>query len=146
MVFDIETDGLYDEATKVYCMSYTHDGKDIKTVISSNTILEKLNEAETLIGHNIITYDLLVLKKLFNFVPKVLTIDTLALSWYLTPNRNKHGLEDYGVEFGYPKVKVSGEEWAKGDMGLMIERCKRDVEINWKLWVKQKKVLGELYK
>jgi hypothetical protein len=29
-LFDLESDGLYDEVTKVYCLSYTHDGKVIE--------------------------------------------------------------------------------------------------------------------
>lgn len=44
-----------------------------------------------------------------NFKAKI--IDSLALSHYLFNDRLKHGLEDYGVEFGYEKVKISEEEW-----------------------------------
>jgi hypothetical protein len=144
-LFDLESDGLYDEVSKVYCLSYTHDGVTIDTTTSVDRIASLLSNSSYIVGHNVMLYDLLVLKKLHGIEPKGLVIDTLALSWYLDPNRIKHGLEDYGLEFGYPKVVVEDHEWQEGDMELMIQRCERDVEINWKVWQKQSKVLKELY-
>jgi DNA polymerase I-like protein with 3'-5' exonuclease and polymerase domains len=144
-LFDLESDGLYDDVSKVYCLSYTHDGVNIDTTTSVSDMATILCDSKYIVGHNISIYDLLVLKKLYGIEPKGLVIDTLALSWYLDPNRIKHGLEDYGLEFGYPKVVVEDHEWQEGDMGLMIQRCERDVRINWKVWEKQSKVLKELY-
>jgi DNA polymerase III alpha subunit (gram-positive type) len=144
-LFDLESDGLYDEVSKVYCLSYTHDGRSIETTTSVSDIADVLSSSDYIVGHNIALYDLLVLNKLYGIETKGLVIDTLALSWYLDPNRIKHGLEDYGLEFGYPKVVVEDHEWQEGDMDLMIQRCERDVEINWKVWEKQSKVLKELY-
>jgi len=98
------------------------------------------------VGHNVALFDLLVIKKLLGYYPDhALVIDTLWLSWYTDPNRIKHGLEDYGLEFGYPKVKVDQEEWSQGNMDLMIDRCETDVRINWRVWEKQCKILGGLY-
>jgi len=145
-LFDIETDGLYDEATTIYCMSYTHDGEKIETTTRHDTMVDLLRNSNYVVGHNVSQYDLLVTKKLLGYYPDhALVIDTLFLSWYTDPNRVKHGLEDYGEEFGYPKVKVEDEEWSQGNMDLMIERCERDVQINWKVWEKQRKVLEGLY-
>jgi hypothetical protein len=144
--FDIETDGLYDEATTIYCMSYTHDGDKIETLTGLPDMVDLLRSSDYVVGHNVSLYDLLVIKKLLGYYPDhALVIDTLWLSWYTDPNRIKHGLEDYGEEFGYPKVKVDDDEWSQGNMDLMIERCERDVEINWKVWTKQRKVLEGLY-
>jgi len=87
-----------------------------------------------------------VVKKLWGYYPShALVIDTLWLSWYTDPNRIKHSLEDYGEEFGYPKVKVDQEEWSQGNVDLMIERCERDVKINWLVYEKHMKVLEGLY-
>jgi len=145
-LFDIETNGLYDEATTIYCMSYTHDGEKIETTARYDTMVDLLRNSTYVVGHNVSQYDLLVIKKLLGYYPDhALVIDTLFLSWYTDPNRVKHGLEDYGVEFGYPKVKVDQEEWSQGDMDLMIKRCETDVRINWKVWEKQRKVLEGLY-
>jgi len=144
--FDIETDGLYDEATTIYCMSYTHDGGNIETLTRLPDMVDLLRSSDYVVGHNVALYDLLVIKKLLGYYPDhALVIDTLFLSWYTDPNRIKHGLEDYGEEFGYPKVKVDDDEWSQGNIDLMIQRCSRDVEINWKVWMKQRKVLEGLY-
>lgn len=145
LVFDLESDGLYDEVNKIYCVSYTEDG-NVQTTTDPDSYLNILSSAECLVGHNIQLYDLLVLKKLHGFdYSNKLIIDTLWLSWYLDPSRSKHGLEDHGEELGYPKVRVEKEEWAEGNMDLMVRRCERDVTINWKLWLKQRKLLEEMY-
>ena len=145
LVFDLESDGLLDDVTKIYCVSYTSDGEDIKTTTDCKEMVEVLSSSDTLIGHNIGTYDLLALKKVLGFDYKGLIIDTLWLSWYLDPNRIKHGLEDYGEDHGYPKVKVEDHEWKEENLPLMVERCERDVKINWLVWKKQRKMLEELY-
>ena len=145
-LFDVETDGLYDEATTIYCMSYTHDGDKIETTTRPRDMVDILKSSSYIVGHNVALYDLLVIKKLLRYYPDhALVIDTLWTSWYTDPNRIKHGLEDYGEEFGYPKVKVDQEEWTQGNMDLMIERCERDVKINWLVFEKHMKVLEGLY-
>jgi len=144
--FDIETDGLYDEATTIYCMSYTHDGEKIETLTRLPDMVDLLRSSDYVVGHNISQFDLLVIKKILGYYPDhALVIDTLWTSWYTDPNRIKHGLEDYGEEFGYPKVKVDQEEWSQGNMDLMIERCERDCRINWLVWEKHCKILKSLY-
>jgi len=146
-LFDLESDGLYDEVTKIYCVSYTHDGETVETLTSRSDILDLFASSDYIVGHNVALYDLLVVKKLWGYYPShALVIDTLWTSWYTDPNRIKHGLEDYGEEFGYPKVKVDQEEWSQANMDLMVERCERDVEINWLVYEKHMKVLEELYK
>jgi len=145
-LFDLESDGLYDEVTKIYCISYTHDGETIETLTSRSDILDLFASSDCIVGHNVALYDLLVVKKLWGYYPShALVIDTLWTSWYTDPNRIKHGLEDYGEEFGYPKVKVDQEEWSQANMDLMVERCERDVRINWLVWQKHRGVLEGLY-
>jgi hypothetical protein len=142
LLFDIEGDGLLDDITQLWCMSSTTDGS-ITTQTSG--YVETLEQYDCLIGHSIGLFDLPAIEKLYGWEFKGLIIDTLFLSWYLFPNKVKHGLEDWGEYFGYPKVKVEDGEWLLGDIPLMTERCERDVGINWKLWQKQQKLLEELY-
>lgn len=74
---------------------------------------------------------------------KTTIIDTLALSWYLEPSRAKHGLEDYGVEFGVPKPKIY--DWESLTQEDYNHRVIEDCKIQRRLWLKQKKYLSELY-
>lgn len=112
-VFDLEADNLYDEVTKIHCLSYTHVDKfEPVTLYTSEEILNFLNQEKlTLIGHNIIMYDTRVLKKLLGFDTSKIykQVDTLGISWYLNSSKDKsfkHGLEAYGNRLGVSKPKV----------------------------------------
>jgi len=140
ILFDLESDGLLDEATKVYCLSYTSDGNTVKTLTDPEDMYELLISQQTLIGHNIGLYDLPLMKKLHGVNFTGLIVDTLWLSWYLDPDRPSHAMASYG-----DKVEVQDEQWKEGDLDLMIQRCEQDVRLNWKIWMKQKKLLEELY-
>ena len=72
-VFDIEANGFEQIVTNVWCIVL----KDIDTQTvdrfppeSIQEGLRVLADADALIGHNIIGYDLRVLQKLFGFKPK----------------------------------------------------------------------------
>lgn len=143
IIFDIETDGL--NATEIHVLSYIEDNK-IKSLYDYENIKEFIEREDIiLVGHNIISYDLPVLKKLLNLEPKNTPIDTLTLSKYLLSYRKgmKHGLEYYGKYFNIPKIKV--DKWDTDDIELYTKRCERDVEINYKLWKSQLALLKKLY-
>ena len=78
LVFDIETDGLLPDVSKVHCIVL----KDLDTneVITAKTkkALQLLNEADEIIGHNIIKYDIPVLQKLYGFVTSAKIFDTIV--------------------------------------------------------------------
>ena len=63
--FDIETDGFLDTATKVHCIIL----KDIDTNkilhLNNEEAVKKLEQAQLIIGHNIIKFDIPVLKKFY---------------------------------------------------------------------------------
>ena len=153
LVIDIETKGLLDELKSkedlhVMSVGYKSDGKwNIKSTSKESDIAKVFeNHSNTIVGHFFLAYDLPALKIMFpniNFRAKI--IDSLALSHYLSNDRLKHGLEDYGIEFGYEKVKISEEEWENLTYDKAIERCERDVQINCILWDKQLGLLRELY-
>lgn len=151
IVFDIEADGLLDTVSKIHCLSYRYVEKpdEVTTVTDYVDIHRFFHDAvindRIIIGHNIIGYDLKVVKKLLHINDKIRMIDTLPLSWYLNHDRLKHGLEEYGEESGFEKTKVESDEWAEGRLELMAERCERDTLINLHLWLKLKGKLQELY-
>jgi DNA polymerase I-like protein with 3'-5' exonuclease and polymerase domains len=100
--------------------------------------LTELSRATHLIGHNIIGFDLPVLKHLYDWEPHETTkiTDTLVMSYLLNPDRRKpssntgksgpHSLESWGCRLG--KIKPSHETWARLDPA-MLERCIADVGI-----------------
>jgi len=94
LIFDIETDGLLNETTKVHCISVldvdtgklnTYSERGNYPRISEG--LRSLVEADCICGHNILTFDLPALHKVYrNFVPKGKVLDTLTLSRLVWPN------------------------------------------------------------
>jgi len=133
---DAEFDGLYEEVTLMHCFCYTIYQENQKigsgTILTANELEDLFKELEEkeiiLIGHNIIVYDLPVIKKLFKIEFGGRCWDTLAMSYKLYPDRPKHGLEYYGNRYKVPKPKV--DDWKGSDKELYIYRCKKDVSIN----------------
>ena len=132
-VFDIEADSL--DATKIHCMVV--NGKEV-----DKTFFENLTPKDTLIGHNIIRYDIPVLERLLGIKIKAQLIDTLALSWYLF-DVNRHGLEQWGERLNIEKPVIT--DWENLTREEYIHRCKEDVKINTKLWGLQKSLLIKIY-
>jgi hypothetical protein len=147
-IFDIETDGLLDEMTKVHVLSY--QTKDMKEPVSIHDydemrdfFLEHSLEKKPLIGHNIIRFDIPAVEKLLNIKVDTRLIDTLALSWYLHHDRIKHGLEGYGEEYGVPKPII--KDWEGLTPEEYANRCQEDVKINTRLWRDLDLKLNKLY-
>jgi hypothetical protein len=139
-VFDLEADGLIPK--KIHCISLDYNGKIISTT-DYDKMRSFFSKADILVGHNIQRYDIPALKKLLGVDIKAMLIDTLALSWYLFPNRLKHGLEEWGEEFGIPKPPI--DDWENLTPEEYIHRCEQDVEINRLLWELMWKRLLNLY-
>ena len=89
-VFDLETNGLYDDVNEIFCI-VIHDVTRNKTITyrpnAIDSAIEHLNSADVLIGHNIIFYDIPVLQKLKpSFVlDKQHVIDTLICTRLIWP-------------------------------------------------------------
>ena len=143
MIFDIETDGL--DPTTVHVLSYD-EGDGVKHVFDYDQMRAILMSADTLVGHNIIRYDLPALKKILGFRPAKhqQVIDTLALSWYLNHTRAKHGLEGYGEDYGIPKPII--DDWDNLTQEEYAHRCDEDVKINSRLYGELCYKLSKLYK
>lgn len=141
-VFDIEADGLLEDATTIHCLVYSN-GNDLVPLTYREDIVSFLSGADILIGHNIVRYDVPLLEKLLGIEIKAKLVDTLALSWYLHPEKERHGLEWWGVDFGIPKPKIT--DWQNLSTEEYVHRCTEDVKINQRLWNQFKKHLTLIY-
>ena len=154
LVFDLESDGLYDEVTVVHCI-VIHDITKQKTfTYGPESIANALNHLETadvLIGHNIIFYDLPVLEKLYDFKFNKQTIDTLVCSRLIWPKEVLNGIDDEyypqvpGGLKGFPSLKAWGYRLSDHKIEFkdfsqyseeMAVYCRQDVNVTYKLWEK----------
>lgn len=143
-VIDVEGDSLLKGITKIHCLSYQNvENEDVISIISYNEMREFLSQPMIIVGHNFPRYDQPALEKILEITIPWRIIDTLALSWYLEPERNKHSLESYGEQFDLLKVAV--DDWQQGGVDLYTQRCEQDVRINMKLWRGQYRYLINLY-
>ena len=164
IVFDIEADGLIEDATKIHCLcsnEIVNDREHVSVIeeITKHTILNVFEGADYIVGHNIIGYDLPMIKKfcgidLIKLLGKDAIIDTYLWSKVANPDRempkgcpttiinpvtNKikrigpHGLEAWGWRVGERKVEIN--DW-RTFTPKMVERCKVDVEINIRVYKK----------
>ena len=143
LVFDLEANGLYDDkinkdgtvdkaADTIWCIVVKEiDSGEVQKyeTFCVRDGIKVLEAADELIGHNIIDYDLRLIKKLYpSFKPKGLILDTMILSQLLNPDRaGGHSLGRYGEELGIKKPEH--EDWSQFSPE-MLHRCTEDVEIN----------------
>jgi len=134
LVFDIETDDL--KATKLWCI--------VAQDLDSNEIfrfaphqielgLELLKSADALIGHNIIGFDIPVIKKLTGVdLSNKKLIDTLVLSRLFNPVREGgHSLEMWGYKLNYNKIDFEDYSCYSKEM---MDYCVRDVQLNTQVY------------
>ena len=138
LVFDIEADGL--DPSKIFCIvAQDVDTMDVFTF--DNTQLEEgyglLRAANKLIGHNILGYDIPAIKNIagVNLYNKKL-VDTLVLSRLFKPTREGgHGLESWGYRLKFNKGDYGSNQDAwDAYCPEMLEYCKRDVQLNTKVY------------
>lgn len=153
LIFDIEADGLLEDVTKVHCIDMTVEGALAGQVFANeepydclDDALEIMSNAKSLTGHNIIGYDLPVLKKILGWTPSKHTkiIDTLVLSRLchtnlyevdakekqITPRLyGSHSLKAWGERMEVQKANLQGDDVWAGFTPEMAEYCVQDVSI-----------------
>ena len=156
-IFDIETNGLNEKMTRVHCMVVYDIEQDYLARFDPDTIPDGLNflaKFDKVIGHNIISFDLPALKKIFNWEigAEVVVRDTLIMSRLMysdmqprdiTEKRirpqlyGRHSLESWGERLGFQKGAFGiGEAVFHSFSTDMLNYCARDVELNFKLYEK----------
>lgn len=94
--------------------------------------IKLLGEADELIGHNIISYDLACLRQLHDFYYDGELFDTLVVSRLLNPDRTGgHSIEAWGRKLGLHKPEH--EDWSQFSKE-MLHRCHQDVLINYRVY------------
>ena len=130
LVFDIETDDL--KATKVWCIvAQDVDTNEIFKFPPSKLDdgVRLLQSADRLIGHNIIGFDVPMIKKFFDVdLTNKELLDTLVLSRLFNPTREGgHSLEKWGYKLGFNKIEFEDYQNYSADM---LNYCVRDVQLN----------------
>jgi len=153
VIFDIETDGFLSEATKIHSIVI----KDIDTQKMYSYHGDKIGKglyllsgANLLVGHNILKFDLQVIKKLYpEYKIEGEVFDTLLVSRLIWTDRKeqdfrmkelplklagRHSLESWGFRLGLRKGEFAKEgdfsQWSQ----KMQDYCELDVEVNYKLF------------
>lgn len=160
-IFDIETDGLLDEATKIHCLVL----KDLDTgkvqvfqqygdPVAHNVAdgLKVLMQADLIVGHNVIKFDIPVIEKLYPWFDHGPVHDTLVMTRLIWSNIKDHDADL--MRKGKLPTKLFGshslEAWGhrlgnyKGDFKgpwdvctqEMIDYCVQDVEVTTALYQK----------
>lgn len=173
-VADFEANGLLDTVTHIHVMSYNMvnmDGTRSKEFTirrddvpngRTGTYKQRLaaffkwniDNNRPVVMHNGIGYDAKLVKMMLKpeldeigcNLDDLMVIDTLATSWYLSPDRRLHGLDSFFEDYGIAKPPIS--DWdgdGKEFLDTMQHRCTEDVKINTALWEDHKERLIDMY-
>lgn len=140
-VFDAEADGLLDEATQIWCISFRTLDDELDASFGpgqKEEAIKYMKGCTTLIGHNVIGYDFPLMEKIWNYTYTGKVIDTLVLSRMLKPKRvvpvhakdqraGPHSLYAWGVRVGIDKPEY--DDW-KNYTPEMLHRNQEDTRIN----------------
>jgi len=156
LIFDIETDGFIKKLTKIHCIVIQDtETKEIsKYATNIEQAITRLENANEIIGHNIIGFDIPAIKKIYDFNPKGKITDTLVISREIWPKigldttinadipeemKNRHSLSAWGFRLKENKSEyMGGFEFYSDEM---LKYCVQDVIVTTKLWefLKRKK-------
>ena len=146
-IFDLEGDSL--QPTKIHVVSYASwNGErwEVRSITDYERMKAFFSQKDVMfIGHNIISFDIPVVKKILGIEidPSCRLVDTLALAWYLYPNRKKYGIEYFGEEFGVKKPEIT--DWENLSLEEYVNRCQEDVRITLILWNNLYNGMSEIY-
>ena len=169
LVFDIEANGLLEDSTEIWCICGKWVDRDGRFSLSDKdgdlNFIHNLLDTDLLIGHNIINYDIPMIRKFYGIdLIETLGIericDTYILSQLLYPDRQlpkgcpesiynpvlkkskkvgPHSLEAWGYRCGHKKIEI--HDWRTFTPDI-ITRCEVDVDINVETYFKLMKEVG----
>ena len=156
IIFDLEADNLLDDVTTVHCivMQDTNSGNvwrfdPTQLDVALDMLKEQESNGGVIGGHNIMAYDLPVLKKLYDFDYYGQVYDTLVASRLIWPNMKEkdllkrtvdsnligsHSLKAWGIRLGCHKGDFAeSNDWATYTPD-MLEYCIQDTTVNLELF------------
>jgi len=136
--FDIETNGLRPDRVHCICAILDNGESTVYNFIGGNTYGNfrdwlASEDVDTLIGHNIINFDVPILRRLSGFRWDFNLRDTLVLSRLSNPSlEGGHSLRSWGERLGNYKDDYQGG-WEEYNHE-MLEYCKQDVRVTKALY------------
>ena len=150
LVIDCETNGLLPELDTIHCLvlhdldtNKTYSCADQEGYLSIESGLDLMQEADLLIGHNIIKFDLPALKKVYPhldiskqtnyfdtliasrlFWPELEPVDHAKWSHIEPKYRGRHSLAAWGERLGVAKIKFTEE----------AKKANEELENVWDKW------------
>ena len=153
LIFDLESDGLYDNVTVIHCIVVYDIGLQQTFSYGPDCIadaLAHLATADVLIGHNVLFYDVPVLSKLYPSVQlNGRIIDTLICTRLIWPKEILYTFDDEQYTQVPKNLKGSASlkawGWRLADHKIdfkdfseyseeMLAYCQQDVAVTKKLW------------
>ncbi|MFW3388619.1 UNVERIFIED_CONTAM: hypothetical protein RF648_21795, partial [Kocuria sp. CPCC 205274] len=139
-VFDIEANGLYFDGDTWHCGYIFDVATGDRWGFRPHEFLafiKKLEEADVVVGHNVIDYDLPFLKKVHPELKDFQVLDTLCLSRFLEPDLlGGHSLKVWGERLGDAKGSYSEDTENAWDAFSeeMFDYCEQDVSLTLNLY------------
>ena len=122
---DLEANGLTPDT--IWCVVTRENGANVVHT-TPDTLSDALRGSVSVVGHNLIGYDMPVLERLWGItVAPERVLDTLVLSRLYEPSKSGgHSLRNWGECLGFPKGDHT--DWSQLSQE-MIDYCIRDVEV-----------------
>jgi DNA polymerase-1 len=156
-IFDVECDNFLEGVTRLHCLVMADiDTGHVYEYVNATAEqgLARLYEADLIVGHNAIKFDLPVLEKLYGWKPSPVTVvrDTLVLTRLIYTDLDtsdgalhkmgklpgalygSNKLEAWGYRLGHPKIGLDIEEWGMWTENMQA-RCVNDVVLTRKLYL-----------
>jgi len=159
LIFDLESTGLLRQGSKIHCLVTRDVENPDQTMVFDHRLdqtidmgVEMLTRADVLIGHNLISYDIPLIRESRNFEFQAEVIDTLVLSRLYFPHildRDYERRPDGMPQKLYGRHSLEAWGWRlklqKGDYGKkadawstytpeMLDYCKQDTLVTLKLY------------
>ena len=157
LIWDLETDNLLHDVTKIHCLVVIDEADGIAQCFINDNMLEGIKylfSASKIVGHNILGFDLEVIKKLYGLEYSGEVFDTLLCSRLIWSDIYPVDIKEH-AQFLPKKLwgQHSLEAWGyrlkelKGDFGEqenawevftpeMLKYCEQDVRVTTKLYQK----------
>ena len=159
ILFDIETNGIKDFKSllglkTIHCIALSEEEGDPE-IPPLEEALERLRTADMIIGHNIQSFDIRAIQRLYpGWEPEGTVRDTLVMSRMLWPDikvedfqspefpkqlAGRHSLKAWGVRLGLLKGDFGETNDWEVFTPEMADYCKQDVRVTQALWERIKK-------